>query len=186
MTNVYGLTGGIGSGKSTVLALLKKKGAFVQDADAIVRELLDKDRTVRAAVKRTFGTVERKELARRVFNSRRERKILERILHPRVRKRMWSALRKKKSGVAVFDIPLLYESKWEKKLDGVIVVNASLKTRLARLKKRGVSNAEARRRIKAQMSLAEKARRADFVIDNNESINKTKIQVNKIWKKLTK
>lgn len=190
---IIGLTGGMGSGKSTALALFKRKGAFVLDADAIVRDLLDKDRAVARAVRRSFGAdvfdaggrIDRKKLAGKVFTAPDCRKKLEKILHPRVRSTIWSALAKKKGRVAVLDIPLLYESKWDKKMDRVVVVDATLERRLARLKKRGFSAAESRRRIAAQMSLAEKARRADFVIDNNGSVAQTKKQIDEIWTELT-
>jgi dephospho-CoA kinase len=191
---VIGLTGGMGSGKSTVLALFKNKGAVVLDADAIVKDLLSNDRKVGREIRKKFGQevfddagkIDRKALAHAVFPRPRRRKALERILHPRVRAAMWSALRNNRKPIAVLDIPLLYESKWQKKLDGVIVVNADMKTRLARLKKRGFAPAEARRRIKVQMDLAEKARRADFVINNNRSIKETKQQVDEIWNELPK
>ena len=99
---VIGLTGGMGSGKSTVLAMFRKKGAFVLDADAIVKELLDKNKSVKDRIKKEFGpetvdaggNVNKRTLARRVFSSARQRKKLERILHPLVRREIWSALRK--------------------------------------------------------------------------------------------
>ena len=189
---VVGLTGGMGSGKSTVLSLFKKKGALVLDADAIVKDLLGSNRMVIRSVRQKFGPgvfdksgkVDRKALAHLVFPAPKRRKALERILHPMVRKKIWREVRKPRKTVAILDIPLLYESKWHKKLDAVIVVNATMDKRLARLKKRGFAPSEARKRIKIQMSLAEKARRADYVINNNGSIKQTKKQVDEIWKSL--
>ncbi len=189
---VLGLTGGIGSGKSTVLAMFKDKGAFTLDADRIVHDLLEKNRLVRHAIKQRFGTsvfdaagvLNKRELASVVFDSKAKRRTLEAILHPRVRAAMWNALVERRGNVAVLDIPLLYESKWQADLDGVIVVDASLKKRVARLVKKGFSVSEAAKRIRAQMNLDEKVRLADFVIDNNGTIINTKTQVNTIWNSL--
>lgn len=189
---VVGLTGGMGSGKSTVLAYFKMKGAQVLDADQIVHELLKKDHAVLRAIKRTFGAdvfdasglVNRKALAARAFISAAQRRKLEKILHPRVRQRIWNDLKKSKNNVSVVDIPLLYESKWEGELDGVVVVDATLRTRLRRLKKKGFALADAKRRIRQQMDLKTKVKRADFVVKNNGSLAQTKKQVDAIWKKL--
>ena len=187
------LTGGFGSGKTTVAGLFRKKGATVIDADALVHELFAKDRAVRGAVRRAFGEgaftnkgdVDRAFLAKRIFEAPRRRRMLERIVHPAVRRRMRAGLRSAGRRVAIVDIPLLFESGWKERFDAVVVVTAGMEKRIRRLRARGFTAAEARRRIRAQMQLAEKARRADLVIDNDGTIQQTRKQVNDLWKKLT-
>ncbi len=188
---LVGLTGGMGSGKSTVLAMFAQKGAFTLDADAIVRDLL-RDKKILKQIRVAFGSgvfdssghLDRKALATVVFASVRKRKRLERLLHPRVRETIWRSIEKKNRGVWVIDIPLLYESKWQRKLDAVIVVDATLASRLRRLKRRGFSPSDSKKRIAAQMSLARKVRLADFVVNNNGSIQQTRKQVDEIWKQI--
>jgi dephospho-CoA kinase len=189
---VIGLTGGIGSGKSTVLALFKKKGAFTLDSDAIVHRL-QKQKTVLNAIKREFGSgvfaaggeLDRKKLAAVVFSSPARKKKLERMIHPLVRKEIYGRLKRRKGNVTVVDVPLLYESGWKNEFDRVIVVNAALKNRVRRLKQKGFDAADIRRRIKAQWSLAKKARLADFVVDNNGPLARTKKQIDPIWNQIT-
>jgi dephospho-CoA kinase len=189
---VLGLTGGIGSGKSTVLSMFKKKGAFTLDADAIVHQLLSKNKDVLASIKRVFGSdvfshgheLDRRALADQVFRSSNKRKKLERMLHPRVREKIFSELRCRTSRVAVVDVPLLYESGWHKQFDRVIVVTTGLRRRLKRLRNRGFATADVDRRIKTQWPLEKKVRLADFVVDNNGPRAQTKKQVDQIWEKL--
>ncbi len=187
-----GLTGGFGSGKSTVLAMLRRKAAGVVDSDAVVQSLLKSDRRVLSGIRRRFGNdvfdntgrLDKKKVAARVFRSKKDRIYLEGLIHPLVRRAIWKKVNSVKTGVVVADIPLLYESGWDKKIDAVIVVAASKAKRISRLRDKGFSASDIRRRMKAQWPLERKMKRADFVINNNESKAQTKKQVNNLWKKI--
>ncbi len=190
---LLGLTGGIGTGKSTVLEMLRKKGAATIDADAIVHGLYADDSTLRNALAREFGdtvitsdnTVNRKALAEIVFNSPRERKRLEELIHPRVRRKIKAELLQTQMPIIVVDVPLLYESWWQDEFDAVLVVNANEETRLARLVKRGMTRMESRKRIDAQMPMTIKLRKADFVINNDGSRAATQKQLDRLWQKIS-
>jgi dephospho-CoA kinase len=190
---LLGLTGGIGSGKSTVLKFFQEKGAATIDADEIVHGLYADDKTLHNALLREFGdnalkedgTVDKKLLAEIVFNSVRERKKLEELIHPRVRRKIKSELARTQRSVIVVDVPLLYESRWQDEFDAVLVVNADDQTRLARLVKRGMTRIESRKRIDAQLPMQIKLRKADFVINNNGTIAQTKKQFERLWPKIS-
>jgi dephospho-CoA kinase len=189
---LLGLTGGIGTGKSTVLEMLAKKGAATIDADAIVHGLYADDSTLRNALAREFGdtvikednTVDRKALAEIVFDSARERKRLEELIHPRVRRKIKAELQQTQMPIIVVDIPLLYENWWQDEFDAVVVVNANDETRLARLVKRGMTRIESRKRIDAQMPMVIKLRKANFVINNGGTRAETQRQVDRLWQKI--
>jgi dephospho-CoA kinase len=186
------LTGGFGSGKSTVDALLRRKGARVIDADAIVHDLFRKDRAVRAALSRRFGRgvfdgkgqVDRRRLGALVFRDRAARLALERIVHPAVRRVIKKEMKASRARVTVADIPLLFESGWKEKFDAVVVVAASVTKRIHRLTVRGFSAAEARRRMRAQLPMARKVRAADYVINNNGTRKQTTKQIDQLWERL--
>lgn len=187
-----GLTGGFGSGKSTVLLMFRRKGARVLDADAIVHDLFARDAGLRRSIARRFGAeaigpdgqVDRAGLARRVFASEAERKALEKIVHPAVRRRIIGELRRWNKGVAVVDIPLLFETGWTKDFDRIVVVKASRSRRIRRLAARGFSARDFQRRARAQWPLARKSRLADFVVDNDGTKARTKQQIDEIWQRL--
>jgi len=190
---LLGLTGGIGSGKSTVLAMFQKKGAAVIDADAIVHGLYADDKTLHSALVREFGdsamkadgTVDKKMLAEIVFDAPRERKKLEELIHPRVRRKIKAELNQTQRSLIVVDIPLLYESRWQDEFDAVLVVNANDEIRLSRLVKRGMTRIESRKRIDAQLPMEIKLRKADFVINNNGSIAETRKQFDRLWQRIS-
>lgn len=184
---VVGLTGGLGSGKSTVLTMFRKKGAFTLDADADVQAALKRPEVLKK-IRRNFGPevfsgrqLNRRALAALVFKNARERRKLERLIHPLVRKNFRRKLAKKKGTVAVCDVPLLYERGWPSRFDRVVVVDAPAAVRVKRLKKRGFSPKESAARMRAQWPLSHKVKRADFVIRNGGSIKNTQAQVNRIW-----
>lgn len=185
-----GLTGGFGTGKSTVLEMFRRKGARVMDADRIVHGLLEGDAAVRRRIVSRFGAaamgpagrVDREFLAKRIFSNVRDRRALERILHPAVRRTYLSAMARLKRGVAVVDIPLLYETGLQRKFDLVVVVTAARKSRIRRLSARGFSARDFQRRARAQWPLARKKRLADIVVDNDGSKARTKKQIDEIWK----
>lgn len=190
---LVGLTGGIGSGKSTVLRMFSRKGAFTLDADAIVRDLLDGNGAVRREIRARFGSgsldrkgrVDRAALAKTVFDRPSERKALEKILHPRVRTAMRRALLKRRGRIAVLDVPLLFESGWPREFDAVVTVWAPEATRRRRLAKRGMAPRDIAARMTAQWPLRKKAAQSDFVIDNGGSLRDTKKNVNNVWTKLS-
>jgi len=190
---VIGLTGGLGSGKSTVLSMFGRKGAFTFDADGVVRLLLEKDQIVLAQIRRIFGSrvfypngrIDKMELARRIFSSERDRRKLEGVLHPLVREALATFLESRKGGSAVCDIPLLFESGWDEIFDRVVVVDAPSDVRAARLMKRGMSPRDIKRRLKAQWPLERKTEKADFVINNAHAINNTYEQFQKLWSRIT-
>jgi len=194
-----GLTGAIGSGKSLVARLFKDFGAAIVDADAIAREVVAPgapayDGIVRAfgpAVVRADGTLDRKALGDRVFADASARRALNALTHPHVRRRMAEEVARLGSApeveVIVLDIPLLLDTTDGRDLglDGIVVVDADDDVRVGRLVARdGLSEADARRRLAAQMPLREKVARADWVIDNNGSLEHTREQVRTLWEAL--
>jgi len=167
-----GLTGPIGGGKSTVAEILRGAGVPVLDADAIAHEGLFAEREVICAAFPEAceeGVPDRKKLAAVVFKNDAARKKLEAILHPYVRRQIaerLARLEREGAPLVVLEIPLLFETGWERDLDGVLVVTAPAELRYQRLWARGIAEAEARRREAAQLPPGEKVRRADWVIEN--------------------
>ena len=194
-----GLTGGIGSGKSTVAQRLRELGAAVVDADAIAREVAAPGGPAYAAIVRAFGEgvlgrdgfLDRKALAARVFADEPARRQLNALTHPHIRRRMAEEAARLAATpgveVIVFDIPLLLETTDGRDLglDGVVVVAAADPVRIARLTARdGLTPGDAQQRLDAQMPLAQKVARADWVIDNNGSAEQTREQVFRLWEAL--
>lgn len=191
-----GITGNIGSGKSTVAKLLVEKGAALIDADAVAREVTN-DPEVLEQIKTqlgnnlvTDGKLDRAKTAALVFNNPEARKILNGIIHPLVRKKSeeeMAALETSPSPPPVIlqDIPLLYENGLEKNLAGVIVVYAPLDIRLARVKSRSnMTDEDFYARDKAQLPLEEKVKRATYVVDNSGGLEELQEQVDNLWEKL--
>jgi dephospho-CoA kinase len=175
---VVGLTGGIASGKSTVAQMFKRFGAVIIDADELARDVVQPGKPAWREIVKIFGdgvlnrngSINRHALGGIVFHNRRKLRRLERIIHPRVareQQRLASRIaRRSPDAVIVYEVPLLFESGAHKRVDKTIVVTADRHTQVARLKQRnGMTKTEALRRIKAQMPLAEKVRRADVVVD---------------------
>lgn len=177
---IIGLTGPIGGGKSTVAAVLAEAGVPVIDADRLAHEALEvrSDEICRAFPEAcTAGTPDRSQLARIVFQSPERRARLEGIIHPYVQKRIDELLdryRAQGAGVVVVEIPLLFEKGWERRLDGVLVVNAPWQVRRRRLLARGLDPEDAERREASQMPAEEKVRRATWVIDNSGGLEALK------------
>lgn len=189
-----GLTGGIATGKSTVSALLVNKGALLVDADAIAREVMLPGHPVLAAVAEHFGqavmladgTLDRKKLGDIVFRDPSQRKALNDITHPaireEIRERMAVLQREHPDKLVVVDIPLLFESGLEHMVERVMVVYAPESVQLERLMLRNQFTAEeASARIRSQMDIEEKKRKADIVIDNGGDVEETKRQVDRFW-----
>ncbi|VAX35321.1 Dephospho-CoA kinase [hydrothermal vent metagenome] len=189
---VIGLTGSLGTGKSTVASMLKICGANVLDADAIARRQLYRNSPCFAEVVRVFGEcvltrqrIDRKKMAAIVFNDRTKLRKLEKIIHPVVRKVIMEGIERNKNvkKITVVDVPLLFESGLNKRMDYVIVVKAKRNLQIQRAEKKlGISKEQILKRIKIQMPLSTKIRRADFIIDNNGSLNQTRKKVDEIWR----
>lgn len=173
-----GLTGNIAAGKSTVGARLAEHGCLVLDLDALGHECLGPDEPARDEVVAAFGSdildpdgrVDRRALGRLVFADRGARERLERILHPCIRRKEQEAVERwatgVEGGIAVSEAALLYETGGAARYHRMVVVVAPDEARLARLTARGLGEAEARRRMAAQMDQRRKAERADYVVDN--------------------
>ena len=185
-----GLTGGIGSGKSTVAELLAARGAHVIDADVLARSVVRPGTSGLAAIVEAFGpevlgadgALDRPALAGVVFADPDARARLDGIVHPLVRARAAELLGEMPpDAVVVQDIPLLVESGQGDDFDLVLVVEAALETRLARLAARGLSDGDARARIAAQATDAERRAVADVVLDNSGSREDLAEQVDRFW-----
>jgi dephospho-CoA kinase len=183
---VLGVTGGFGTGKTTVAGYFRKRGAKVVDADKIVRYLIKPGSGVYKKILAGFGrgvlkkdrTIDRLKLSRVVFPDRQLLNKLNRIIHPQAIKMIEREIRLARKKIVVLDAPLLFESGLQRLTDKVIVVKADRGRQLKRLlKKTSLSKKEILMRIKAQMPLSTKVRRADFVIDNSGTEDHTKKQV---------
>lgn len=193
-----GLTGGIGSGKSTVARMLQQRGAVLIDADAISRQLMEPGQQVLAETVRIFGPgiltpsgeLDRPALAQLVFSDPEARQKLNSLVHPAVRaeaaRQRQAALEQGEQGlVIVEDIPLLVETGQASDFDGVLVVQTDLPVRLERLvRQRGMDEADALARIRAQASDQQRQAVASWLIDNSGSAEKTEQQVQALWEEL--
>lgn len=182
---VVGLTGGIGSGKSTVSALLAERGAVVIDADAIHRENMSPGGRVHDAVLERFGTVDRPALADIVFNDPAALADLNAISHPAVAAGIAERLaaEAQTDHVVVLDIPLLVEGNSSSiPMAGIVVVDAPVEVAVQRLvEHRGMSEQDARARIAAQASREERLARANYVVDNAGTLDQLADAVARCW-----
>lgn len=185
-----GLTGNIGTGKSTVSGIFVDEGCHVIDADTITHELLSDDAGVADAVVREFGLevldpttkkIDRKKLGAVAFSDPSRREALTRILHPVIFVRQQAFLERvaqqDPDGIGIVDAALMIETGRYKIFDKVVVVVCAPDQQRERLRERGLSDAEIDARVAAQMPMEEKARVADYVIDNSGSVEETRKQV---------
>lgn len=189
------VSGGIGSGKSSVTASFKSLGALVADADVIAREILEPGRPALAQVAARFGddliredrTLDRAGLARRVFagEGADERvAALNAITHPAIERRAWEILNAAPAGsFAVYDIPLLVEGDYADRFDAVVIVDAPVEERVARLEDRGVAPEDARARIRAQASSDQRRAIAHVWIDNCGSADDLAQVCTQVWER---
>lgn len=192
---VIGLTGGIASGKSTVAAMLERRGAVVIDADRISREAVMPGEPAYREIIAEFGgdilnpdgTINRAALGKIVFNDPAARERLEKITHPaigRLADRKLAELRAAGTPLAFYMAPLLIEAGATSRVDEIWVVFVDRETQIARVIARdGISREEALQRIAAQMPMEEKRTYGKAVIDNNGSEKETEEQVCKVWEK---
>lgn len=184
-----GLTGGIGSGKSTVAQMLRELGVPVVDADALVHAVQAPGGEAYAAIVAYFGdavvqadgTLDRKAIARRVFTDPVARRALEDMVHPIVRRRLWAEADAHLAAghpVVFLDIPLLIENGSYQQVDRVWLVWVDAETQFRRVMARGgIDEADARRRMAAQMPLDDKRAYAQVIIDNRGTLAETRAQV---------
>jgi dephospho-CoA kinase len=185
-----GLTGGIGSGKSTVARLLAARGAVIVDADQIAREVVEPGTPGLAAVVDAFGekvltddgALNRPALAAVVFADAQARARLDAIVHPLVRARAAEVAGAAPDGaVVVHDVPLLVETGQAATYDLVLVVEAAPELRVARLVERGLTEDDARARIAAQATDEQRRAVADVVLDNSGTPEELETQVDRFW-----
>lgn len=195
---VVALTGGIGSGKSTVAALLAQRGAYVVDADQLAREVVTPGSSGLTEVVAAFGErvltpeghLDRAALASVVFGDPDARAMLEAITHPRVEQRSRELFAvAPPDALLIYDVPLLAESEGKRALRdeyaAIVVVDASNETRLARLVARGLDPDDAKRRMGAQTSRDGRLAIADYVVPNNGSLEELRAEVDQLWGLLT-
>ena len=191
---LVGLTGGIGSGKSTVTGMLEERGAVILDADAFAREAVRSgsegfrkvvERFGRTVVDRD-GELDRPELASIVFADREALDDLEAIVHPEVRRMIADGIQSHldTDDVVVLVNPLLIEMGTHRDCDVVVVVSVATETQVARSVARGMREEDVRARIAAQLPLEERARQADVLIDNEGTLAELATQVEHLWRRL--
>jgi dephospho-CoA kinase len=189
------LTGGIGSGKSTVAELLARRGAVLVDADAIAREVVEPGTPALDALVGRFGagilagdgTLDRAALARVAFADDESRSALEAITHPAINEEFTRRLRDAPAAaIVICDVPLLAESTQAQSrgYELVIVVEAPRDVRLQRLEGRGVPRDDAERRMAAQASDEERRAMASYLIDNGGDLATLESQVDAVWRDL--
>jgi len=193
---VVGLTGGVGSGKSTVAGMLQELGARVVDADRLAREVVAPGEPALQAIRAEFGddvltedgALNRPALAARVFDDPDALARLNAIVHPAVANRAaeaFEAARLRGDRWVVYDVPLLYENGLEDMFEKIIVVSSSEEVRRQRLQAREQwSTGDIEARFQSQIPLEEKVPRADFVIDNEGSLVDTRRQVEEVTAKM--
>jgi dephospho-CoA kinase len=193
---LVGLTGGIGSGKSTVARMLEERGAVVFDADVLARAVVEPGTPGHAEVIERFGAnvlapggeLDREALASIVFADPAARRDLEAIVHPEVRRLFaeGSEAYHETDRVVVFSAPLLVETGMHTAFDVLVVVSATIATQVERLmRERGMSEASIRARIDAQAPLEDKAEVADFLVDNEGTLDELDRQIARLWSDLS-
>lgn len=201
---IIGITGSFGSGKTIVANLFAKHGFKVINVDKLYHGIYSKDKSLKNKIKKEFGTLDRNEIKKIVFNDSKRLIRLNKITHPIIIKEIKNKIsaiikkynkkntiinknnnKKLKNGNkinvnVVIDVPLLFEARIQNMFDKIIVVKCDKKTQIKRiLKKNKYSRKEINNIINSQMPLKEKIKKADFVVDN-DGINETKSQVNSI------
>jgi len=196
---IAGITGTIGTGKSTVAAMFGELGAFVIDADKLAREVVEPGKPAWQAIIDSFGrqilngdqTLNRQMLADIVFRDPAKLKLLNSCVHPEIFKEDQRLVDERKSadpdGLVIKDIPLLLEMGRDVArlmADKIIVVYASPDVQLKRLVARGVAEADALNRINNQVPVKDKLKMADFVINNDGTLDETRVQVRAVYQQL--
>jgi len=194
---VIGLTGNIGSGKTTVAEMFRQLGAKIIDADSIARKIVEPGQRAWKEIKDVFGdevissdqSIDRQKLGDIVFNDVSKRALLDNIAHPKIFDEINNLVyeyKKDHANVVIIEAALIIEKGGLLDLiDKLILVVVDEDTQTKRIKLRDdISLDQIQSRIKSQMQISEKKKYADYIIDNNGSILKTRTQVNKIWNKI--
>lgn len=190
---IYGLTGGIASGKSTVTRMLRELGAHLLDADVIAREVVEPGTPGLKAVAERFpgvlgpdGRLDRVKLGARVFGDPKERAALNALLHPLIGQEFLlrtQALAEQGVERVLYDAPLLIENRLHEGMDGVLLVWVPREVQKARLRARdSLDEAAAEARLAAQLPLDEKRQHATWVVDNSGDLGATRAQVEGVWR----
>src|SRR3954466_615712 len=194
---VVGLTGNIGSGKSTVAQMLSERGATIIDADVLERRAVEAGTSAHERIVSRWGSeivapdgqLDRAALRRIVFADHEQLEELNQIVHPeveRLRNRLVEQARKRGDRIVICDIPLLFERHMTDRVDRIILVDAHRAVRLERLvKDRGLRETEAMDMIAAQMPAELKRARADYVIDNDGTLTQLERKVHDVWATLS-
>lgn len=189
-----GLTGGIGSGKSTVAAMLRDHGAVIIDADQISRDLVEPGQPALAELVAAFGpgilrkdgTLDRGGLAAIAFADKSATQRLNMIMHPRISATSRELIEAAgPDAVVIYDMPLLVETKQADAVDHVIVVDVPVDVQRERAIARGMDPADVDRRIEAQATRGQRLAAADCVIDNSGDLSGTRAQVEELWHRLS-
>ncbi len=194
---IIGLTGGIATGKSTVVEILRRKGAYIIDADQLAREVVEPNQPAWQEIVSWLGesillpdqSLDRVKMADLVFGDPQKLKTLNSIIHPRVGSRILELTKeieqKEPDAVIVYDIPLLIEAGMQEMADLILLVYAPRELQLKRLEERdGLNLEEAELRLAAQLAIDEKRKYAHQVIDNSGSLAETEKQVDRFWSNL--
>jgi dephospho-CoA kinase len=191
--DIYGLTGGIASGKSTVSRMLRELGAEVLDADVIAREVVEPGTPGLQAVAERFpgvldasGRLDRAKLGARVFGDPKERAALNAILHPLIGQQFLlrtQELAERGLERVIYDAPLLIENRLHEAMNGVVLVWVPREVQKARLMGRdGLDEAAAEARLAAQLPLDEKRQHATWLVDNSGDLGTTRARVEEVWR----
>lgn len=191
---LVGLTGGIGSGKTTVARMLAERGAVIVDADEVARRALDPGTPGHQRVVEAFGpevltkggSVDREALADVVFQDPGKRHELEAIVHPEVFRLLQEAVAEHRDSdrLVVFDAALLVETGFDRACDVVVVVSVPVEEQIRRLEERGMDAEEAKRRIEAQVAPEAREERADVLLPNSGSLEELEGRVEGLWEHL--
>ncbi len=195
-----GLTGNFGMGKSAVLKMFGRMGAFTYNIDTFVHSILENPAIIKKITKVLGSSVllkrsnrpslNKKRMASMIFNDTEQRRAVEGIIHPEVLELIKRAeakvLKKEPEAVIVFEVPLLFEAGYEKHFDSTVVVYTSRQKTLSRLDKKGFTKEEVRSRMRAQMPITKKINLSDYSINNNHDLQRTEKRVKRILTDLTR
>ncbi len=187
-TRIVGVTGGIATGKSTLLGMFRRLGVACIDSDAIAHRLMKRGGRVYSDVLAVFGDryldasgeIDRRALGCRIFSSRPARRALERIVHPAVFAEIARRIRhfrRRGRGIVAVDIPLLFETRAEPVVDEIVLAYAPRSVQVERLRRRGISPAAAAARLRAQWSIGRKRARSDKIFDMRRSLREIRREV---------
>ena len=191
---ILGLTGGIGTGKSTVAKMLREKNIPVVDTDSISKEIIKYPEIIEkikaeisSKIFNNENKLDRKKLSEIVFENKDKLKKLNEIMHPVILKKMWEEVEKLKKDykIIVVDIPLLFEINMENEVDKVLLIYSSKEIQIERIMNRdGRTREEAIKIINSQMPLYKKREKSDYIIQNNDSLEKLEKNLDKVVQKL--